>query len=200
MDNGIPPTHISQLPPDYKTLFQVAGKDIADFDPLKTWIEYFNRLVGVIIGLLVFAVFIFSIYFWQRDKWLTLLSFGVLVLTGFEGWLGSVVVATDLKPFIVTLHMFPALLIVSLLIYIYHRSNPKHQVQISSSGFKILIFVSLGLILIQIILGTQVREMVDVVALKLGNQERASWIESLGTVFYIHRTFFLAIGSKCFYI
>src|SRR5688572_29085087 len=30
----------------------------AKFNPVKTWIEYFNRIIGVIIGILIFAVFI----------------------------------------------------------------------------------------------------------------------------------------------
>lgn len=193
----IPPTHISELPPDYKTIFQVAGKAIADFNPLKTWIEYLNRLAGVLIGLLVFLLFIFSVPRWHKDKTLTLLSFLILLLTGFEGWLGSVVVATDLKPLLVTLHMFPALLIVSLLIYLYHRTKAASAASIVQSKFKVLIGVSLGLVLLQIILGTQVREAVDLVALQLGDQNRSAWIEALDSSFYIHRSFsWLVLGSS----
>lgn len=191
-----PPTHISQLPPDYKTLFQVAGKPIADFDPFKTWVEYVNRLLGVLIGLLVFLLFVFSAVRWRRDKTSAILSFVILILTGFEGWLGSIVVATDLKPVMVTLHMFPALLIVSLLIYLYYRTRQSPADSVVYPKFKTLIILSLGLVLIQIILGTQVREAVDFVALQLGAEQRSAWIEALGIPFYIHRSFsWLLVGS-----
>ena len=32
-----------------------------DFNPTKTWIEYINRVIGVIIGFLIFAVFVVSL-------------------------------------------------------------------------------------------------------------------------------------------
>ena len=56
----IPPSDISELPTDYKTKFAVAGKEIADFDSFKTWTEYYNRLVGVLIGIFIFLTVIFS--------------------------------------------------------------------------------------------------------------------------------------------
>ena len=124
------------------------------------------------------------------------MSFLILILTGFEGWLGSVVVATDLKPLMVTLHMFPALLIVSLLIYLYYRTKTARAIPIVHSKFKTLIGVSLGILLVQIILGTQVREAVDFVALELGEANRAGWVEALDLPFYIHRSFsWLVVGS-----
>jgi heme a synthase len=51
----IPPTSEAQLPPDWRVTYADRGYDTADFDPVKTWTEYINRLVGVVIGLLVIA-------------------------------------------------------------------------------------------------------------------------------------------------
>ncbi len=47
----------------------------ADFNPTKTWIEYLNRVVGVIIGLLIFAVFVSSLKFRKFDRRLTVIAF-----------------------------------------------------------------------------------------------------------------------------
>ncbi len=37
--NWVPPTDISQLPPDYKERFSVAHHEIADYDVYKTWTQ-----------------------------------------------------------------------------------------------------------------------------------------------------------------
>ena len=56
----VPPTNISQLPINYKIQFAVNGKEIADFDAFKTWTEYVNRLVGVVIGTLILLTIVFA--------------------------------------------------------------------------------------------------------------------------------------------
>src|SRR5690606_18856012 len=49
--------------------------------------------------------------------------------------------------------------------------------------------------LFQIILGTQVREDMDMVIVQLGYDLRSQWISNLGIDFYIHRSFsFLLAG------
>ncbi len=47
---------------------------------------------------------------------------GAAVLVAFQGWQGSVVVASELEPIIVTVHMLLALIIVSLLIYVTQQA------------------------------------------------------------------------------
>lgn len=156
----------------------------ADFNPVKTWIEYANRLVGVVIGMMIFAVFIFSLKFWSTSKRLPLIAGASLLLVGFQGWIGSFVVSTNLTPWTITVHMFLALVIVALLIWLVHESNFGTEIN-SSIGFWWLL-ACMAVLLVQILLGTQVREAVDRVATGL---PRESWIDNLGRAFVLHRSF-----------
>ncbi len=209
----IPPTAASDLPPDYKRVFTAhrekknqkfaryldalgmeatansilaerSVKQEGDFNPVKTWIEYLNRLVGVVIGFLIFAIFISSLRFWKTTKRLTVVSGLTFVLVGFQGWIGSVVVSTNLTPWIITVHMFLALVIVALLIYLVHESSFGKDIN-SSLGFWWLL-ASMAVLLVQILLGTQVREAIDRVATIVS---REAWISNLGGEFIIHRSF-----------
>jgi cytochrome c oxidase assembly protein subunit 15 len=58
-----------------------------------------------------------------------------------------------------------------------------------SSLFNILLVISIILSFSQIILGTQVREALDIVAKKMGENMRNTWVTNLGIEFYIHRSF-----------
>lgn len=217
----VPPTEVSQLPENYKEIYaqQRAEKNErfvgylmafgfdelayqiqndpsilveADFNATKTWTEYVNRLIGAVIGLLIFGTFICSLIYWKTDRTITVLSFTAFVLVGFQGWIGSVVVSTNLLQWIITVHMLLALLIVCLLIYVYFRSK-RHLLQINVprvlklSGW---LWVCLLLTLIQIVLGTQVREAIDVLADRL---QRSEWIANLGWEFKVHRTYSLLL-------
>ncbi len=54
-------------------------------------------------------------------------------------------------------------------------------------SFKVILTVSIILLLTQILLGTQVREAIDLVAASI--QERGAWVQALGIDFIIHRSF-----------
>ena len=56
----VPPMDISELPDNYKEIFKISGKTIADFDPFKTCIEYINLLLGAILGVLIIWLFALS--------------------------------------------------------------------------------------------------------------------------------------------
>jgi cytochrome c oxidase assembly protein subunit 15 len=47
--------------------------------------------------------------------------------------------------------------------------------------------------IIQVVFGTQVREEMDVVAFEFGNLLRGEWIEHLGIVFIIHRSYSIVL-------
>ena len=162
----IPPSDISELPLDYKTKFAVAGKEIADFDAFKTWTEYYNRLIGVVIGLFVFLTVFFALpYLKSTNKKIFWLSFLAFILVGFQGWIGSIVVSTDLATYMITIHMLIALIIVALLIYTVSASQDFVIYQINPfSGLKTLIWVLLIIAIVQTVSGTQVREAIDEIA------------------------------------
>jgi cytochrome c oxidase assembly protein subunit 15 len=217
----VPPTSLEQLPSDYLEVYkekriqknerigrvlqgigfrQVAQEIFAhpsqyietEFNATKTWIEYVNRLVGVIIGLLIILTVLFSTPFRKTDPKIFWGAVASLVLVLFQGWLGSLVVSTNLLPEMVTLHMALALVLLAILIYIVMRVQRKemylHTLQ-PSAKLKFVLVAVLLITFLQVILGTQVREQVDLVAFDMNNQSRETWIEKLGTSFYVHRSF-----------
>lgn len=189
----VPPTEESQLPKNYHEIYAERGYENTQFNPVKTWTEYANRLVGVTIGFLIFLTAWSSRIYLKNDKTIFYLSLSAFFLVGFQGWLGSAVVASNLQPFMITLHMLLALFIVALLIYVIARSQQQYLAQINSSQIPSLvkpaIICALGLTLMQVAMGTQVREAVDFIAHEHKYIEREFWRDSFPLIFYIHRSF-----------
>lgn len=191
----IPPTEISQLPANYQEIYGAKLKGEVLFNPVKTWIEYTNRLLGVLSGFLVFATLLASLSYLRKDKVVVLGSFVAFILIGFNGWLGSRVVATELAQYIITLHLLLAILLVFTLLYVWIRSNP-HKWKVENeriSKLRWLLIITLLLTLGQIVLGAQVRDVLDTVVKRIGYGERDSWISQLDWRFYVHRSFSLVI-------
>lgn len=188
----VPPTEVSQLPSDYQLVYKDRGYAEVEFNVYKTWTEYLNRLLGALIGVLIFVTLLFSVSYLKTDKVIFYLSLLTFILVGFQGWLGSVVVATNLAPWMVTIHMLVAILIVFILLYTVARAfTGKMNIGMISNKpllNKLLVFLLLTSVL-QIVLGTQVRETIDEVAVVLGKDQREAWIGQMGLSFYIHRSF-----------
>ncbi|MES2691088.1 MAG: COX15/CtaA family protein [Bacteroidota bacterium] len=189
----VPPSSVSELPEDYKQRFKTASHEVADFDAYKTWTEYINRLIGVLTGFFVFLTVVFAYPYLKSKPEIFWLSFLALILTGFQGWIGAKVVATNLAHWMVTIHMIIALVIVGLLIYTITRSQDFEVPQLNNDrSLKLIMVAVLAVSAIQTISGTQVRENVDAVALVSGEQNRQYWVSLLGNIFTFHRTFSLA--------
>ena len=172
---------------------QYTKHDYAIFNAVETWIEYLNRLVGALAGLIVFVMAVFSIQFWKTDKKITLLSWFSVLLMGFQGWLGARVVYSVLNPVKITIHMIVALIIVGVLIYIIKKSATIINVFVFDSKFKNIVLVTLFLTFFQIILGTQVRQYVDDMVKVLGYNQMQKVLENPEITFYVHRSFSLLI-------
>ncbi|RZK23934.1 MAG: heme A synthase, partial [Hymenobacter sp.] len=181
---------------------QVAGEIFAhptqyietDFNATKTWIEYINRLLGAVIGIFVFITAVVALPYWSRDRTVFWLAVGGWLLTGVQGWLGSLVVSTNLLPIMVTIHMGLALLIVAMLLYAADRAQGNQETMgqtIASENItstQVLLWLTLLVTFGQIVLGTQVREQVDQIASMAGYMGRDSWVSQLGNVFKVHRS------------
>lgn len=192
----IPPTEASQLPLNYQEIYGAKLKGEVEFNAVKTWIEYVNRLLGVLSGLFVFATLIVSFSYWRTHKAIVWGSIAAFLLIGANGWLGSRVVATELAHYMITLHLFLAILVVFTLLFVFVRARmPQEDSLTSVQEIKTrwLLLVVMGLTLGQVLLGTQVREGLDFVIKTLGYKQREDWISQLDWTFYVHRSFSLVI-------
>ncbi|WP_121666253.1 COX15/CtaA family protein [Mesonia aquimarina] len=176
-----------------KTHWQLYAKhDYAVFNATHTWVEYINRLFGALAGLAVLIMAIFSFWKWKKNKKITLLSWLSVFLMGFQAWLGATVVYSVLAPVRITLHMVVALLIVALLLYILHLASQKSSTKKYQSFFSKLLFFSVIVTLIQVILGTEVRQFIDEQIKSIGYQKEL-WLQNPEIQFYIHRSFSILV-------
>ncbi|MEO6286420.1 MAG: COX15/CtaA family protein [Dyadobacter sp.] len=194
----VPPTEASQLPSNYKEIYGAKLKGEVEFNPVKTWIEYVNRLLGAFTGIMIFLTLLASTPFLKsRNRHIFLFSLAAFILVGVQGWLGAKVVSFELLPAVVTLHMLLAIVIVFMLLYLYTWAEyAESSLKLNSDSKKGISRIGLAVMtlsLLQILLGTQVREVMDEVIAKLGYGARSEWIDSLGTKFYIHRSFSIVV-------
>ena len=187
-DQYIPPTSIDNLPENYQEYYSEvrekkiqkfstflnniglnnkAGQILSDksllyeqpFNVWNTWFEYINRLIGALAGVFIFFGFLFSLFTRENKLIKSLLGFGLIVLTAFQAWWGAMVVATNIVPWVLTVHMVIAAIMIGWQIYIIaYWSNEKKFVP---KWLKFIAVLGALFFLLQIILGTQVRQIVD---------------------------------------
>jgi cytochrome c oxidase assembly protein subunit 15 len=212
----VPPTEISQLPENYKEIYlekrekklekfcsflnSLGMEETAtrikndptvfqeeDFNASKTWTEYLNRLVGALAGLFMFVGFVWM-FLYYRSRTLLLLTGLNLILMGVEGWFGSIVVATNLVPWTITVHLFLALIIIGVQLFIVHKISPVQRKKLDLTPLlKWLTVIVFSITFYQMFLGTQVREYID--ELTKQGFGRETWTDRLGWEFLIHRSF-----------
>jgi len=212
----IPPTELSELPADYRESYlEKREKKVAKFcrflsaigmnetaeriqsDPTvyveeafntrKTWTEYVNRLVGFLAGNAMVVALVWMLTVYRKRKFVLLMLLN-LVLMGIEGWFGSIVVATNLVPWTITVHLMLALVIIGIQLYLVYSMEQKDRVKISlSKPIRWSLLLILAITFYQMFLGTQVREAID--ALVKQGFTREQWIDRIGMAFFIHRSF-----------
>ena len=99
--------------------------DYNEFSVMNTWFEFINRFIGAIAGLSTLIIFLFSFSLLKTKPGVTIMSFIVLLSMLFQAWLGKLVVDSNLSPYKITVHMLMAIVILSLIIFIYKKSDVK---------------------------------------------------------------------------
>jgi len=173
----------------------VNNRQQEEFNPAKTWTEYLNRLVGVITGILLLATTFYSFVYATRFKSIVYLSFFNLILIAFQAWLGSIVVSSNLVPWIVTVHMLVALAILSISIYTWNKSRYLKKITEVKTKTVLIAVTSLALLtdIIQITIGTEVREKIDEYASKLNDGSRQSWVNGANEILLNHKNAAIAV-------
>ena len=166
--------------------------DYTTFNATHTWVEFINRLLGAISGLIVLALFIRSLWWIRKQPILPLFSFFAVVGMGVQAWLGKTVVDSNLLPSKISLHMIMALLIVSVLLFVRAKSHGK-QIQKPSKTLFILISASFILTLVQFGLGVDVRQFIDYQIKQTGYNAPQLWLDRPEVSFYVHRSLSLIV-------
>ncbi|MDX1618064.1 MAG: COX15/CtaA family protein [Balneolaceae bacterium] len=180
----VPPLTAAELPP---------GFEASQFNVFKTWTEYINRLIGLVIGLLITATFLLSIRYRKEEPHVFYSSAAAFVLVLVQGWLGGQVVISGLEGWLVTLHMFLAMVIITALLYAVFRATSRNlTIEINHATRAWLLWTGAFLLLftvVQLVLGTQVREAIDLIKEGPNPPPRETWLSQVGRLDELHRSF-----------
>ena len=183
----IPPASAAELPPQF---------DVSQFNPTLMWTEYLNRLLGVTVGFLILATTISAWRHHRHQRRIVWTMTAALLLTAFQGWLGGRVVAHGLAPWIVTVHMIVALVIVQMLLYVAVSSTrPTGSTRVTHARMLVPIALLILLTMVQIGFGTQVRGAIDV-ALDSGVARHLA-LNTVGRTDALHRDLAFAVLAGC---
>jgi cytochrome c oxidase assembly protein subunit 15 len=200
----IPPTSADQI--DFTKLdlakFQrkaaLAGEDPATitpetlrarFNPVETWIEYLNRVSSIPLFITVLAMMVAS--FRQPNRLLRHASLSAFALFMMNAVLGFLVVKSLLKPNNVTLHMALAILMLCVLVFITWRgAELPWRITVSKPSLLYVALSLFALIVIEGVMGSQVRELTDDLARTHTGQARSVWVHELEQtgIYLIHRS------------
>jgi cytochrome c oxidase assembly protein subunit 15 len=164
--------------------------DYAKFNKYHTWTEYINRLCGALLGFVAFGMLIISFKFWKKDKGLAIISFLQVFFIGFEAWLGKLTVESNLAPVTLTYHMLGVIVLIILQVYFLKRIKNHISLQKSSNNFKKLkpvILIASLLLIVQIVMGSQVRQQVDIFI--ESGIPRKLIPNGFSPIFYVHRSY-----------
>jgi heme a synthase len=195
----IPPTNASELPANFEKYLRKQDIDHT-FNAFHTWIEYINRLLGVLLGL--FAIIQVALLFFKRKELakpykLALAFLATVILTGL---FGAIVVKLNLAHVSISVHLLFAILLVQIQVAVLLSLQQKLFIITVDKKVKQILWLFLLFIFCQSILGTMVRMYVDDVSKTLHYEQRATWLADSPIAFLIHRSFSWVILFSALYL
>jgi len=179
-----PPTSADQLPPDI---------DASLFNFTLAWIEYGNRLLGMMIGLLILTTAILAIRDARKYPRVLIPILSATVLVAYVGWQGGQVVASGLEPLLVAAHLMLSMGIALLLLYSalqlrfirhpYAERKPSYPAKLG-----IWLTVTFVIAIVQTGLGTQLRGAIKMIMEVEPLGGHTMWTNAIGPISMIHQT------------
>lgn len=190
-----PPLSASQLP---------AGIDPSTFNIALAWIEYLNRLFGMLLGLLVVVTAILAIVHYRKIARILWPTVAAALCVAFAGWQGGKVVTSHLEPLSVSFHLIVALAVVTLLTYVTQQAYYLDKGMTARSGGKDRTHVWLALLwlvtIVQILLGTHVRASLEKLALEFPLDSDLALLGKAGMAKHIHIVFGILTAIMTFQV
>jgi heme a synthase len=184
----IPPTNASELPANFEKYLRKQDIDHT-FNALHTWIEYINRLLGVLLGF--FGLVQFAMLFFKRKEFNKpyKLAIAFLVTVILTGLFGAIVVKLNLAHASISVHLLFAIILVQIQLALLLSLNKKLLTIHVNNKVRQSLFIFLILLFCQTVLGTMVRMYVDDVSKTLHYEQRETWLAATPVAFLIHRSF-----------
>jgi heme a synthase len=191
----LPPLNMSQLPTDV---------DPNTFNFALAWIEYLNRLFGMLLGLLVVLTAILAIIHYRKVLRILLPTLLAALCVAFAGWQGGRVVMSHLEPLSVSFHLMVALAVVTLLTYVTQQAYYLDRGMTARSGGADRTHVWIALLwlvtIIQILLGTNVRASLEKLTIAFPLDNDLALIVKSGSAKYIHVVFGILTAIMTFQV
>ena len=192
----IPPLSAADLP---------ASINPATFNFTLAWIEYLNRLSGMILGLFIAATAVLAIVHYRRTLRILFPSIGAALLVAFQGWQGGQVVLSELHSLTVSIHLVIALMIVSLLIYVAQQAYYLEETSsITEVAYPKSVPISIGLLwlitVIQIVIGANVRADIEALIVTSPLATDHELMALVGGIKYVHVFLGVVVAAMAFTI
>lgn len=173
---------------------------LGEFHPFHTWVEFINRLCTTPVAIFSLLAMILSFQYRQSDPWLFFGAFMGVFLVGLNAWMGMRIVHSGLQPGTITIHMLLAKLLMCVYVYLVWagaRSEQRLSIEFSRRGsyVKRVGLVLFLFIVVEGVMGSQVREMTDELQKEFNHAPRSEWSDRLedSWMYVVHRSFSWAI-------
>ncbi len=205
----IPPTSVEQVDFDrlpvekFREKAQRMGRDPEtitreslrrEFNARHVWTEFINRLCSLPVGFFTLAAFIASFGQKKARPHVFWLSFLAVLLVLANAWMGARVVYSGISPGVLSTHLALAMMFICVLTYCVWGGTAqpvKLAVREGSAASSRAVLALLAAVIIEGIMGSQIREMTDELSKAHLNAPRASWIGELeeSAIYMAHRSF-----------